>query len=524
MPVTSFDLGALSAAAAPDVRWPLSMATIDALNRQFRETLVSMIGTQRDPEFQDVLQIGAPAIMITLLTEGVIIALLSSARNQDLSFVFSSGSLAQDLQSGHATHSGRVYDLIAKRFEDADIVTPRTYMRDFAHGVITNRNLSLRRDTTLIVNHNILLQKMARDSAQQFYYRSPGRIFDRRVRTKLSPTIKSACKEFAHELVGRFSSILRSIDAIPLAKHTSKLAESTANWLLKVAHHRELLDLGWRRRPGEIWTGTGGNYVTRQIRAAVKRAGGKVTGFEHGGGGHIHRELGSEIINEFWLCDRFVADTQAKGDIYRAGMRGSGLELEGGPVFQGAGPGLATFKWDNANENTRPARTILYVTTAFVGETCYPIQPLLPDVIYADWQGRLADSLVEQGFEVLIKQHPQGVRRGEPFVTSGKAQYIGGRFEDAIKLADAFVFDYPATTSLWEAICTRKPVLFVDIGLANWNEKVRAHFERRCAILTATFDEWNRPQADFSAIRCALDNAPMSDTFAEEYLTGTPRS
>jgi hypothetical protein len=196
--------------------------------------------------------------------------------------------------------------------------------------------------------------------------------------------------------------------------------------------------------------------------------------------------------------------------------------LGAAPAVESAPPGVASFHW---NGGTRPVaiRRVMYVTTAFVGETCYPIQPLMPDPIYADWQGRLIDGLSAQGFEVLVKQHPQGLTRGKPLVMSERGTYLTGTFDQVIDQADAFVFDYPATTSLWEALCTAKPVLFVDLGLADWEPEVRALFERRCAVVRGAFDRDNRPQADFPAMGAALHDAPGDDTFAAAYLTGCPR-
>ena len=497
------------------------MDTVKAINRELREALSRLVFAESDADLREILAIAAPAIMITLLTESCVVLALAKARERDLTFVPATASLAADLAAGRADKSGRIYDLSVQRFAAANAFNWRGFARYLAHGFITNRGFKFGRDPVLVVNHNGLLQRTARaDGYQSFRYRSPGRLYGRAT-PSIGGGIQKKCQKLGAAIGDLLKKALLLHGAVPAANHVETLSRKTGEWLATVAQHRLALDMNWRVRPRDLWTGTGGNYVTRQLRAAVRRSGGRVSGFEHGGGGHIHRELGSEVINEFWFADRFVADTATKATIYQSGAATSGLMLGPVPEFEGVAPQLASFHWNNGSAGA--VKRVLYVTTAFVGESCYPIQPLMPDPIYADWQGRLADGLAAQGFEILIKQHPQGLRRGQPLVTSKKGQYLSGSFEDAARQADAFVFDYPATTTLWEAICTEKPVLFVDLGLADWNPDVRALFERRCAVIGGEFDEWNRPHADFAAMRSALINAPMDDAFATAYLTGQAR-
>jgi hypothetical protein len=164
------------------------------------------------------------------------------------------------------------------------------------------------------------------------------------------------------------------------------------------------------------------------------------------------------------------------------------------------------------------------VTTAFVGEPQYPLQQLLPDPVYIDWQGRLIDGLIGQGFRVLVKQHPEGLRKGKPLQRSQGGEFLGGRFGEVMDQADAFVFDYPATSTLWEAICSDKPVAFVDHHLADWHPEVWADFTARCAVVPSCLDQDNRPQVDFTALAEALHHAPSDGgAFARKHLIGGTR-
>lgn len=517
-----YDIGALAAARGGSVlRWPVSVEEVKALDRELLAGLAEMVRAEGDADIRDILAIGAPAILITLLTEMTVALTHGRASQRGIAFHQNAASLAGDLAAGHAASSGRIYDLVIGRFEAATRAGWRPWARDLAHGLLTNRAPRFGQARAMVLNHNALLQRTARHRRdRRFIYRSPSRLFRGAVGAVPAGQARRFA-ELADALVGLGRRAIGN-EAALLPAHAGRLGERTASWLATVAAHRARLDRSLGRAPAELWTGTGGNYVSRQVRAAMRRRGVKVTGFEHGGGGHIHRALGAETVNEFWLADRFVADTEVKAAVYRRSLADSPLTLGDRPAVEGAPAGMASFHWI-AGPRSDAVRRVMYVTTAFVGETCYPIQPLMPDPIYADWQGRLIDGLSAQGFEVLVKQHPQGLTRGKPLVMSTRGEYLTGRFNEVIDRADAFIFDYPATTSLWEAVCTEKPVLFVDLGLADWEPEVRALFERRCAVVRGGFDDDNRPQADFSAMRAALEAAPRDDAFAVAYLTGCVR-
>lgn len=518
-----YDIAAHAAAGgAAHIRWPVGIVEVKALNRDLLASLVAVVRAENDADTRDVLAIAAPTIMITLLTEATVALTVARAKARDMPFHHKSPSLAAELDAGRADSSGRIYDLVTTRFAAATRPARTVRLRDLAHGFVANRGPRLGLTRALVLNHNTLMRRTMRTvPRKRFSYRAPSLLFGGPVNVPDAPPTRRHA-DLADAIVAGTRSALNRHGAALIPAHADRLAARTAAWLGTVAAHRARLDRTLVGRTPELWTGTGGNYATRQVRAAMRRRGTTVVGFEHGGGGHIHRGLGAEIVNEFWLADRFVADTEEKAAVYREGLDGSPFALGTIPSVTGAPRGAASFRWAESGPRNGVKR-LMYVTTAFVGETCYPIQPLMPDPVYADWQVRLIDGLAGEGFEMLVKPHPGGITKGKPPVASGRGTYLSGPFEQAMARADAFVFDYPATTTLWEAMCTGKPVLFVDLGLADWPPEVRALFDRRCAVVRGQFDENNRPVADFAAMRAALADAPHDDAFAATYLTGTPR-
>lgn len=518
-----YDIEALAAGMPdPRVRWPLPPGTAQAINRGLLANLLTVMEAAPDAETRDVLAIAAPAIQITLLTAAVVAATEVAARRQSITFIHGGeASLMAAFAAGEAGPVGRIYDLLRQRFAAALRPSANVSLRALAHRIVTNRGPGLMGRDTLVVGHNALLQRMARaDRGGRFTYFAPTTRIAQALQSA-PRVVRSEWSDMASRLVSGAAYELGAFEAVFPHDAREALVRATADWLATVAGHRAAVDTALPRLPQHLWSGTGGNYAARQLRAAVKRRGGEVTGFEHGGGGHIHRDLGSEIVNEFWLADRFVADTPAKAEVYRASLDASAFRGDIDIRIEGAA--TATFDWDAASTHG-DIRSVLYVTTAFVGETCYPIQPLMPDPVYADWQGRLAEGLAGQGFEMLVKQHPGGRLRGRMLPMSRRAAYIGGDFGEAVRRAAAIVVDYPATTALWESMLSLKPVVFLDFGLADWNPGVRELFERRCRVVMGSFDEHNRPIIDFAAVAKALAQPVGDDAFAENFLTGRRRT
>lgn len=524
-----FDIAALSdpADGLPGLAtygWPVAFADVGRLNAEFQAGLETLVRETRGSKAGTVLEIAAPPVLVTFLTLAVACRTAAAAGINKTHFAYGRPGLMQALSVGTTPDFSIFFDQAIARFERARQPLSSNRLRRIAHGLIANRGPLWPGSRTVgILNHNRLLLNNARGrSAERFRFLTADQLFDGLVDGPVSPSLCLALDEIAHALAELFARVAEPRQAALL----DAASEALGGWLTTVARHRAGLRRGWKKPPQALWTGTGGNHMTRLARAQIIEDGGNVTAFEHGGGGHIHRDLGAHHLHEFTLCQRFVTDTPAKADAYRHAIDPRRLPADGMPDIVPSVAGSGSLRWLDGAPSAA-IRKVMYVTTAFVGEIQYPLQPLLPDIVYADWQGRLIDHLAAADVEVICKQHPEGLRRGEPLRMSRHAEYIGGRFAEVRDQADAFVFDYPATTALWEAMCTRKPVLFVDLGLCDWAAEPWRLFRERCSIVSAHYDSRNLPQVETAALRSALIEAPIAspetDRFAEAYLVGEPR-
>jgi len=245
-------------------------------------------------------------------------------------------------------------------------------------------------------------------------------------------------------------------------------------------------------------------------------------GFEHGRGGHIHDESAPLHMQEYAFVDQFVVDTPYKATVLQQRIQSDLLVDPAGQIPEIVSCESNTYRKSHDSPTyygTQPR--VLYVTTAFVGETQYPLQPLMPDQLYADWQNRLVRQVQALGFQIACKSHPEGIMKGSMPHLEGVCPLLGGRFIDHVRDYDVFLFDYPATSTLWEACLTNRKIVFVDLGLAQWVPEIWADFSQRCSIVTAEYDEFGRPIVKSEALQKGLNSPFGGGAFVDRNLLGS---
>ena len=154
--------------------------------------------------------------------------------------------------------------------------------------------------------------------------------------------------------------------------------------------------------------------------------------------------------------------------------------------------------------------TVIYVGTPSRGFTRHGLVAL-PEVIILDWQFRLANFLNQLPINLVYKPHPGGYFSGlrHPVQNFARTEYIP--FEDLMEQADVFVFDTCLTTTMWEAVCTDRRVVYIDMGMYKFHRAVEPIFRRRCDIIQVTYDENQRPCFNSDELETAiLSNGPIN--------------
>jgi len=145
------------------------------------------------------------------------------------------------------------------------------------------------------------------------------------------------------------------------------------------------------------------------------------------------------------------------------------------------------------------------------------------DLVFVDFLIRIIKLLNQYEFEVLYKRHPDILKyrkwNDTIFDNYCKTSFI--RFEEIMDETDAYIF-FSASSSVFPyAICTNKPIIFLDNGLQPFFDDAKAALLKRCSFIDVVFDQKNRMQLNSDELITTLNKKPtFSDTeFIEKHLS-----
>lgn len=261
-----------------------------------------------------------------------------------------------------------------------------------------------------------------------------------------------------------------------------------------------------RPLPKHIVSGSGGGYSPRAIGLEVLRRGGDVERFDHGGpiglvqlDEHVH-------MMELQPSTGFVVAGRRKADLVSSMQRRlarSTTEIRSGhgdPHFSAA---------PRHSARRRGARRRVVYATALLRGDAQRLQPLLPDRAYLAWQRRVLQALADPTLDVFLKPHPWDLKPGVAHPLSGDARILTQPVEQLLDDTDVFVFDYPQTTALWTAACTDRPIVFLDLGISEWEPEVSTRLRERFLHVPVRYSE-NGPMFDSGTLRTTVADAPTS--------------
>ncbi len=257
--------------------------------------------------------------------------------------------------------------------------------------------------------------------------------------------------------------------------------------------------------PEEIWSGSGGLYAPRAVGLEVLRRGGRVVRFDHGTPRGFVETAEVNALLEFCVSTDFFLATGGAAEICRANSDDT-LQLGDREIAIHGARGDSAFAQVPARRSGRPARSpkrVVYAPTMLMGfRRGLPVQP--PDAVYLDWQMRVAEMLGDLPVELVCQPHPEGLLRGRPHPLEKLATTVRGNFERQVEQADIFIFDFPATTALWQVACSDARIVFLDIGAGTMTPEVARLFADRARVIKVAHDELNCPVLDVAALRDAV--------------------
>jgi hypothetical protein len=136
--------------------------------------------------------------------------------------------------------------------------------------------------------------------------------------------------------------------------------------------------------------------------------------------------------------------------------------------------------------------------------------PLPPDPLNLDLQMTVAAMLKSLPVDLYLRPHPEGLLRGQKHPLSEIHALEARPFEQFASEIDLFVFDNTNSTTFYEALCTDRPIVFIDFGLRVFQDDVYREFQKRCIVLRGFFDDRNRLRVDPRELEEAIMDAPTT--------------
>ena len=165
----------------------------------------------------------------------------------------------------------------------------------------------------------------------------------------------------------------------------------------------------------------------------------------------------------------------------------------------------------NAGQMRRRAgpgrRRVLYTPLPLIGFR-QVIPAFLPDPMSLDWQMRLIETLKTMPVDFACRPHPEGILKGRLHPLASVIDIQTKRFEDHIADTNVFVFDYVQSTTFYEALCTDRIVVLIDMGADIFDEDMSAALRQRCRTVRAHYDDRNRPHVDVDELHEAICSGP----------------
>lgn len=489
------------------VVWPLPFPEVGAKLERHAEHFLDLAASKNDLEERFVI-IGAAVQLMAAIQTLVEAALnLDAAAKRGLAF--------KDLPSEASFLNGDI-DIDELPAPYAERVTrigrPATLqsIRDLKLTLSWNRTNKLRAifdPAATIITTNALLQEAIQETDIPVRFLHTWRLFEQGKRhgTKYHVDIEQLAREVATRMsnvaglhpnyVDRLRSLLQREARFALGQAAEALVRLSAASGL----------------PLHVWSGTAGNLGSRLIGLEAIRRGGSARRFAHGlNSGIWYRKQKPFRFVELAASSEFTVPTAAFADyVSETGVVASMPAPFGVKISHGRGDShlrkIIPAAFDR--EEGRLRRRVLYAPTESNKFRQF-ISPQLPYAVYREWQHRLARMLEPMPVDVVCCQHPADRSSSVKHPFAGFAEMTRRRFDDEVNDADIVLFDYFKSSTTAVALCTDRPIVYLDLECLEFEPKGLAELSRRCRILSARYDERGRPLIDTSELEDAL-TAPL---------------
>ncbi len=247
------------------------------------------------------------------------------------------------------------------------------------------------------------------------------------------------------------------------------------------------------QKPLHLLAASGGNHFTRMLSIAVRGNGGTVTGFTHAEPVIHSWDLYSWV--ELSTVDKFITYTKHSARTMEA-VRNIFPPLRANHVkIEGMETNIFYDQWRRELRKPIPKKIerVMIVAKGLENDNMIGQGIGMPELMQLDWERRIINILKKAGYKIIYKVHPRGVLSGQVRdLFDSDVQVIYEPFEEVMDLADAFLFYFTLTSTIGKALCTSKPIVYINGGWEPWVPQVYESFAASCRIVSSHFDDRNR--------------------------------
>jgi hypothetical protein len=289
-------------------------------------------------------------------------------------------------------------------------------------------------------------------------------------------------------------------------------------------HRLYIAAMQHRRNPRTILVGRTGEPLIRTIALAARRNGAKIVGFQHGHNmGYTHESARSYI--DVGISDEFVCPTpkavESRGNLAKS----VAFTQDARTKFVSVGDQSYQALWNRHAGKIWPEKIRSVMVVGYpMDANRYIYGTGLFWNFKLDLELRIVRTLRQAGLKVLYRPHPAAQHVTPNLMAPEVDEVLLEPFEMVYQSADAILFTYPLTSTFGIGLCSEKPIILIDMEGEAWYQDIFRLLRKRCAIVSAKFDERNRVSFEPKDLLAAIDEAVETRDYEYvfTYLFSTP--
>ena len=254
-----------------------------------------------------------------------------------------------------------------------------------------------------------------------------------------------------------------------------------------------------------LYLGSSGGLIQRLVAIGARRTEKHVTSFQHGE--PLVYDWDKLLWLEYPIADVHMFYTDAAARVARTHQSTSREIGNSRAELHGAESHMFRDLRASAGpvSGHRRIKTVMLVSVAYTWDDKIGQGISIPELVQLHLELSVIDALESAGVEVVYRPHPEGKFEEVHPLFVRRVRIEKRRFDDANFDVDAFVFYHTRTTAIGPALCSNKPIIFIDLNEEVLVPEMQGAFQNRCRMVRGCWDESMRVELNADDLRCALE-------------------